>query len=98
MDDSYPNKDLLERMYADLHVDHMEDCKQCAWRYLCAGGCALGPLTVYDNPAATSVAKAYSKKIRCDYTRSMLELLLWNKATETASRYAEEPASASSCV
>lgn len=87
MNDSYPDKDTLDRLYNYLHVDQREDCKGCPWRYICGGGCALGRLTVLDNPAASEKVRDYCRCITCEYTKKMLELLLWDKAQEAASSY-----------
>ena len=59
MDASYPKRDLLAQLYDELQVDHLEDCRQCAWRYLCSGSCPLGRLTVSNNPLATAQVKTY---------------------------------------
>jgi uncharacterized protein len=84
-DESYPKKDLIRWMYDYLHVDHMEECQSCSWRYICGGGCPLGRLTVINNPKATDKVKRYSKQITCKYTKTILELLIWDKAQESAS-------------
>lgn len=97
-DDSYPRRDVLERMYDDLHVDHRDDCKRCSWRYICAGGCPLGRLTVLNNPAATAGVKSYCRQICCDYTKSILETLLWERAQETAESFERDAAKAPSCL
>jgi uncharacterized protein len=93
-----PKTGLLERLYEQLHVDHLEDCKQCSWRYLCGGSCPLGRLTISNHPQATAEVKTYCKQIRCDVTRSVLELLLWEKATETAAQCTNDPAPVSQCL
>ncbi len=98
MDSSYPDRNLLDRMYGHLHVDRVEDCRQCAWRYLCCGGCPVGRLTVMDNPQATEGIKEYCRRMQCDYTKGILELLLWKKATEVASEDAADTAHATACV
>jgi uncharacterized protein len=85
MDEGYPRRGVLRRMRDYLHVDNVEDCKSCPWRYVCGGGCPLGLLTVFGNPRATVGVKDYSRQIRCEYTRKMLELMLWDKAELTAS-------------
>ena len=89
---------MLQRMVDESHVDHREDCRQCAWRYLCGGGCLVERLTVSDNSLAASEVKTYCKKICCDYTKSMLELFLWEKATATVSTCAKEAALGPKCV
>jgi uncharacterized protein len=82
--ESYPNRNLLYWMRDYLHVDHLEDCKSCPWRYICGGGCPLGRLTVLNNPLATPKVLTYCKKITCDYTKKIMEILMWEKAQETA--------------
>jgi len=76
----YPNRELLKRLYDSLHVDRLEDCRNCAWRYLCGGGCPLWRLTVLNNPRASGNIIDYSRAISCEYTRRIMELVLWNKA------------------
>ncbi len=98
MDASYPRTGLLERLYDQLHVDHLEDCKQCSWRYLCGGSCPLGRLTISNHPNATAEVKTYCKQIRCDVTQRALELLLWEKATETAAHCASDQTPVPQCV
>lgn len=85
LDDSYPDNNLLDSMMESLHVDNMGECKECEWRYLCGGGCPVGKLTVFDNPVASKKAVKYCQSIRCDYTKKVIELLLWDLAGEAAS-------------
>jgi uncharacterized protein len=85
-DGSYPDGQLLKRLYDRLHVDRMEDCRSCQWRYICGGGCPLWRLTVSDNPAVTMGTMDYCKGIGCEYTRQIFEVLLWDMACESASR------------
>jgi uncharacterized protein len=90
MNESYPDKNVLRWIYNYLHVDQREDCKTCSWRYICGGACALGRLTVLDNPAASGKVRDYCRRITCEYTKEMLELLLWDKAQVTASELLED--------
>ena len=85
MHGDYPNKKLLKHLYDSLHVDRLEDCRNCSWRYLCGGGCPLWRLTVVDNPRASGSIIDYCRGISCEYTRRIIELLLWDKARESAS-------------
>jgi uncharacterized protein len=85
MKGSYPNRGLLNKLYSHLHVDRLEDCKLCPWRYMCGGGCPLWRLTVSANQAATQRTMDYCRGIACEYTRSIIEVLLWDKARESAS-------------
>ena len=84
MNESYPNRSLLRWMCDHLHVDHMEDCRSCPWRYVCGGGCPLGRLTVLNNPMATEHVRAYWKRISCEYTKKIMELVLWDRAEGAA--------------
>jgi len=84
LDDSYPDDNILDWMMDSLHVDNMEECKECEWRYICGGGCPVGKLTVFDNPLASRKAVNYCQSIRCDYTKKVIELLLWDLAGEAA--------------
>jgi uncharacterized protein len=72
-----------------LHVDNMAECKECEWRYICGGGCPVGKLTVFENPAANSKTVKYCGKIRCDYTKKTIELLLWDLAKEASGEIGE---------
>jgi uncharacterized protein len=92
MNGSYPNKALLKQMYDHLHVDRMTECASCEWRYMCGGGCALWRLTVRNNPAATRSIMDYCRGIGCGCTREIFEMLLWDKARESASRLRENNA------
>jgi uncharacterized protein len=89
MTESYPNKGLLKWMYDHLHVDRMAECKSCSWRYLCGGGCPLWRLTVSANPAVTKGTADYCRDIGCEYTKKIIEVVLWDKAQESASRLME---------
>jgi len=82
--EGYPDNTILDGMMDTLHVDNMEECKECAWRYLCGGGCPVGKLTVFDNPMANDKAVKYCGSIRCDYTKKVIELLLWDLAREAS--------------
>jgi uncharacterized protein len=80
-----PDPEVLDRMERILHVDNIEECRGCPWRYLCGGGCPVGRLTVEGNPLVSPAALAYTRRVNCDYTKKILELLLWEKAGEAAS-------------
>ena len=81
---SYPDRKLLRWMYDYLHVDNSEDCKSCSWRYTCSGACPMGRLMVLDKPAVNETTRTYCERIRCDYTRKIFELILWEKGREAA--------------
>jgi uncharacterized protein len=87
LDGSYPKLEVLERMYEALRLDQRNDCRDCSWRRLCGGGCPLGELTIVGNPSSGDRIKEYSKRIRCDFNKSMLEALLWKKAEAVAGNH-----------
>lgn len=68
-----------------LHVDNIDECRNCAWRYICGGGCPVGKLTVFENPRASRRTVNYCNGIRCAYTRKVIEVLLWDFAMEARS-------------
>jgi uncharacterized protein len=82
---NYPDNKVLDWMMDFLHVDHIEECKVCAWRYICGGGCPVGKLTVFENPLASRKTVKYCNDIRCEYTKKVIELLLWDLAREAGS-------------
>lgn len=82
--DDYPDENLLDRLMADLHVDLLDDCRICVWRYYCGGGCAIRRLTIRDNSRVTPKIANYCQKIYCEYMKRILEVLLWEKAEHAA--------------
>ena len=85
MGENYPETRVLDWMMDFLHVDNVEECRECAWRYICGGGCPVGKLTVFQNPLARRKTVKYCNGIRCDYTKKVIELLLWDLAREAGS-------------
>jgi uncharacterized protein len=83
--EDYPDTHLLEWMMDILHVDNIGECRDCAWRYLCGGGCPINRLTILDNPAVTPGVRDYCSQISCTYTKKILELLFWELATDASS-------------
>lgn len=96
LEGGFPRKDVLEWMTKTLHVDHLEECRSCPWRYLCGGGCPVLRLTVMDNPALTPEIAEYCSRINCDYNKKILELLFWELAEEASTCRPLEPARESS--
>lgn len=82
LNDNYPISKVLDWMMEFLHVDNVAECKECAWRYICGGGCPVGKLTVFENHLASRKTVQYCNGIRCDYTKKVIELLLWDLAKE----------------
>lgn len=85
LDESYPDRSVLADIFNRVSVANVDECRNCAWRHLCCGGCPLGRLTVPDNPLASDTVKEYCRRMQCDYTKAILEMVLWKKATEAAS-------------
>jgi uncharacterized protein len=85
LSDSYPDNSVLDWMMDFLHVDNIDECRDCAWRYLCGGGCPVGKLTVFENPRASRRTVNYCNGIRCAYTKKVIEVLLWDFAMEAKS-------------
>jgi len=88
LQENYPDNKVLDWMMDFLHVDNIEECKECPWRYICGGGCPVGKLTVFENPLASRKTVRYCNDIRCDYTKKVIELLLWDLAREAGSSVA----------
>jgi uncharacterized protein len=83
---------VLRDMRETLHVDRLTECRACQLRYLCGGGCPLWRLTVAGNPQASAGTLDYCRRVGCDYTRKMIELLLWDAGEESAARVLDEQA------
>ena len=88
LNEDYPDNTVLDWMMDFLHVDLIAECKDCAWRYICGGGCPVGKLTVFENPLANRKTVQYCHGIRCDYTKKVIELVLWDLAREAGSSVA----------
>lgn len=90
LDGSYPDLTACEGLLNLLHVDLNAECQGCSWRYLCGGGCPVMRLPALTNPQASQTLKDYCKGIYCDYSKKILELLLWRKAEETEASWKQE--------
>ena len=77
---------VLRQMRETLHVDRLAECRACQLRYLCGGGCPLWRLTVAGNSQASPRTLAYCQWVGCEYTRKMIELLLWDAGEQSAAR------------
>ncbi len=86
MDGTYPETKVLRDLALAYHVDRREGCRDCNWRYICGGGCLVGPLTVMGRPDASEVVKDYCRDINCRYTQKIFEAIFWQMAAETAAR------------
>ncbi len=90
MANDYPDNRVLDWMMDYLHVDNMDECRNCAWRYICGGGCPVGKLTILGNPDADDKIKRYCNAIRCVYSRKTIELMLWEFAQKAAEQVFSE--------
>lgn len=79
----FPAESFVERMTELLHIDNVENCRECALRYICTSGCPIGTLLIAGNPAATDYTKEYTREVRCAAMRVIVENVLWGHA-ETA--------------
>lgn len=84
MDGTYAKSEVLQDMAQAYHVDYRETCKDCNWRYICGGGCLVGPLTVMGRVDASESVTQYCRGINCRYTQKIFEAIFWQMATETA--------------
>jgi uncharacterized protein len=80
----YSNQALLGELFERLHVDHVPRCRDCRWRYLCAGGCPVKRVSLEGHPRATAAARAYAAAIDCRTSETVLEELLWREAGRAA--------------
>ena len=94
MSGSYPDPAVALQLVEELHVDQRPDCRGCAWRYLCGGGCPVQMLAMAGRTDLSPKARAYCERINCEYSKKVLEVLLWEYA-EQAARLADggEPSS-----
>ncbi|MEN6439413.1 MAG: radical SAM protein [Syntrophobacter sp.] len=74
----------LARMFTALHVDNREDCRKCAWRYACGGGCPVMHLARIEGRARSPRIVEYSRGITCDLSRAILTDALWRLADHHA--------------
>ncbi len=79
---------LLDESSVALHVDNVRDCRECAWRYACGGGCPVMKLTHVEGAPASPRAEEYGRRINCDFTRAVLTELLWETAGQVRDRLA----------
>lgn len=70
----------LEEMFTALHVDNREDCRTCAWRYACGGGCPVMNLARIGGAEKSARVAEYSRRITCDLSRAILSDALWRLA------------------
>ncbi len=72
----------LDKTLLTLHVDNLEECSACPWRYACGGGCPLMKLARWEGVASSPKATEYARRISCDFTKAVLTEMLWNMADE----------------
>ena len=81
---SYPDPAAPLALVEELHVDQRPDCKSCSWRYLCGGGCPVQMLAMKGRKDLSPKAQDYCERINCEYTKKVLEVLLWEYADQAA--------------
>ena len=81
---SYPDPAVPLALVEELHVDQRPDCKSCSWRYLCGGGCPVQMLAMKGRKDLSPKAQDYCERINCEYTKKVLEVLLWEYADQAA--------------
>lgn len=67
----------LDDMMTAFHVDNREDCRGCAWRYACGGGCPVMSLARDGAAEAGSKVDEYCRKVTCGLSRALLGDMLW---------------------
>jgi uncharacterized protein len=70
----------LEEMRAALHVDQRDDCRTCAWRYVCGGGCPVLYLARNNGAADHPKVAEYSRRITCELSQAIIADMLWELA------------------
>lgn len=70
----------LDDMRTALHVDNREDCRTCAWRYACGGGCPVLYLARQNGAANNPKVVEYSRRITCDLSKAILADMFWELA------------------
>ncbi|MBM4273959.1 MAG: radical SAM protein [Deltaproteobacteria bacterium] len=73
----------LDGMLKALHVDNREDCRECAWRYACGGGCPVMNLARIRGAEKRPGVVRYSRRITCDLSQAILAEALWGLADQT---------------
>lgn len=79
--DSYSNplsqKNWYENFYLKyerkLHVDNLTECKNCAIRYYCGGGCSVRILSLQGDDPESKIAREYFFDINCKATWASIE-------------------------
>jgi uncharacterized protein len=72
----------MDAATAALHVDNVEGCRACPWRYACGGGCPVLNQVQFDAAEKNAEALEYGRKLNCDFTKAILTELLWDIADE----------------
>jgi uncharacterized protein len=82
----FPRTGPLLRMAQALDVDWLPGCRDCGWRYLCGGGCAITREMVLMNEAAPPAVRHYCEQIHCRFETQAMEMLLWERAENAGRR------------
>ena len=78
----------LDDMLMALHVDNRADCRTCAWRYGCGGGCPVMNLARVRGAQTKPATAEYSRRITCDLSQAILADMLWDLVDREGCRQA----------
>lgn len=67
---------FYEKYNSVLNVDNIEECKECAIRYICGGGCSVRLLSLQKDNEETKKAKDYFYNITCAGSWSSIETMV----------------------
>jgi uncharacterized protein len=89
-DKNFPDGEVFETMMNYLDVRKNDNCRGCSYRFLCAGGCPVGRLTVENNPNVSAEALAYSKGIKCAMSKTIIDHILWSLADNCITSFEDD--------
>jgi len=86
----FPVTSVVKDMLDITNIHNSESCAGCGFRYLCGGGCPVGRFTIAGNPHVPEEIKLYTEKISCAVSKTVLQILLWEVATEKNKLYLDQ--------
>lgn len=78
------DRSRLDDMLEGLHVDGIQGCATCPWRYACGAGCPVSKLAQEEGARPSPKAARYSRALSCDFNSRLLAEILWDIADEVA--------------
>lgn len=76
------NWGLLQGVRDSLLTSRLPECRNCGWRKLCGGGCAVPRLMIGPGSGASEKVKEYARQANCRFIAAAVELVLWELADE----------------